>query len=120
MTFLLTDIEGPPGCSAASATATALLDQHHELLRSAWADHRGAEFKSEGDALLVAFASAADAFAAAVDAQARLRAEAWPADAAVRVRMGLHTGIAFPGTATTSPSRCTKRPASSAPATAAR
>ena len=37
-----------------------------------------------------------DAFAAAVDAQARLRAEAWPDDGVIRVRMGLHTGIAFP------------------------
>ena len=65
-------------------------------MRAACADHRGVEFKSEGDALLIAFGSARDGLAAAVDAQARLRAEAWPDDGVIRVRMGLHTGIAFP------------------------
>jgi class 3 adenylate cyclase len=40
----------------------------------------------------VAFARAGDAIAAAVGAQSALIAEPWPADAAIGVRMGLHTG----------------------------
>lgn len=97
VTFLFTDIEGSTQLFRRLGDRyEALLDRHNHLLRSTWDEHRGVEFKSEGDALLVAFASAADAFVAAVDAQDRLRAEAWPEDASVRVRMGLHTGIAYP------------------------
>jgi len=97
VTFLLTDIEGSTRLFRRLGDRyQSVLDLHHRLLRSAWIDHDGVEFKSEGDALLVAFASAADAFVAAVDAQARLRAATWPEDVTLRVRMGLHTGMAYP------------------------
>ena len=46
----------------------------------------------QGDAFFVAFRRPRDAVLAAVEAQRRLAAEAWPSGAAVRVRMGLHTG----------------------------
>jgi predicted ATPase/class 3 adenylate cyclase len=97
VTFLLTDIEGSTQLFRRLGDRyESVLDQHHRLLRATWDDHRGAEFKADGDALLVAFASAADAFAAAVDAQQRLRDATWPVDVTLRVRMGLHTGIAYP------------------------
>jgi predicted ATPase/class 3 adenylate cyclase len=97
VTFLLTDIEGSTRLFRRLGDGwPPLLDRHHELVRSAVDAHGGAEFKSEGDALLVAFPSAAAAFAAAVEAQANLAREAWPSEALVRVRMGLHTGIAYP------------------------
>ena len=97
VTFLLTDIEGSTRLFRRLGDQyPPLLEQHNRVLRSALTDHGGVEFKSEGDALLVAFDSAAGAFEAAVDAQRRIRAEPWPPDAPIRVRMGLHTGIAYP------------------------
>jgi class 3 adenylate cyclase len=47
---------------------------------------------TQGDSFFVAFRTAADAVAAAVDAQRDLAAARWPNDTVVRVRMGLHTG----------------------------
>ena len=46
--------------------------------------------------MLAAFSSAGGAVAAAVEAQRALHPEDWPADAEVRVRMGLHTGRGDP------------------------
>jgi class 3 adenylate cyclase len=63
-----------------------ILGRHHRILREAVAAHGGSEFNSEGDARYVAFSNAADALAAALDGQQ------WPDGAAVRVRMGVHTG----------------------------
>ena len=50
------------------------------------------EVDTGGDAFFVAFARAADAVQAAATAQRALAEHDWPADAEVRVRMGLHTG----------------------------
>ena len=47
---------------------------------------------TQGDSFFVAFRTAADAVAAAVDAQRDLAAERWPHGGSVKVRMGLHTG----------------------------
>ena len=52
---------------------------------------------TEGDGCLIVFRSGADAVAAAAAAQRRHAAHPWPADAIVRVRMGLHTGDAVLG-----------------------
>src|SRR3954451_3214033 len=97
VTFLLTDIEGSPRLFRRLGDRyPPLLERHELLLRTAVAAHDGVEFKTQGDALLAAFAAAGDAMAAAIDAQQRFRAEPWPPDAEIRVRMGIHTGIAFP------------------------
>jgi class 3 adenylate cyclase len=87
VTFLFTDIEGSTrllrelGAGYAEALAA-----HRGVLRRAFADHRGVEVDTQGDAFFVAFARAADAVAAATQAQAAL------GGGPVRVRMGLHTG----------------------------
>lgn len=94
-TFLFTDIEGStrllerlgPGYSD-------VLLRHRQLLQAVVESHGGVVVGHEGDALFVAFTSAAEAAAAAVDAQCALASEPWPDGAAVRVRMGLHTGEA--------------------------
>src|SRR5262245_24253965 len=89
VTFLLTDFEGSTRLFRRLGDCYPdLLDRHEQLLRTAIAAHDGVEFKTQGDALLIAFASAADALAAAVDAQRALRNEPWPPDAEVKVRMG--------------------------------
>jgi class 3 adenylate cyclase len=97
ITFLFTDIEGstrlweqyPAAMEAAlarhDALAEAVIEQHEGRL----VKHRG-----EGDSLFAVFARAVDAVAAAVALQQALAAEPWPAEAAPRVRMSLHTGDA--------------------------
>ena len=50
--------------------------------------------RGEGDSFFAVFASAVSAVEAAGACQLRLGTEAWPAGAALRVRMGLHTGEA--------------------------
>ena len=61
-------------------------------MRAAFERHGGREEGTEGDSFFVAFASASDAVAAAIDAQRALAAEPWPDDAPIRVRMGLNAG----------------------------
>ena len=70
------------------------LARHDELLHRSIAAHGGYVFSTAGDGVAAAFQRSADAVAAAVDAQLVLGAEAWPAGAILRVRMGLHSGEA--------------------------
>jgi class 3 adenylate cyclase len=74
----------------------AALERHNRLVTGVIEDRGGVVVTSrgEGDSFFAAFASAVAAVEAAGDCQLRLKAEAWPAGAALRVRMGLHTGEA--------------------------
>jgi predicted ATPase/class 3 adenylate cyclase len=94
VTFLFTDIEGSTALVQRLGTAEyqRLLTLHSALLRGAVEEADGREFGTEGDAHFFAFARADDAVRGAVAAQRALAAEAWPPEAEVRVRMGVHTG----------------------------
>ncbi len=94
VTFLFTDIEGSTKLAERLGTAawSELLEAHHAILREAFAASSGREIKTEGDSFFVVFRSAQAAVGATVDAQRALAAHAWPDGAAIRVRMGLHTG----------------------------
>jgi len=95
VTFLFTDIEGSTRLwEAAPDAMRAALERHDRLLRRAIDAHRGHIFATGGDGFAAAFARAGDALDAAIDAQAALAAEPWPADIAIRVRMAVHTGEA--------------------------
>jgi predicted ATPase/class 3 adenylate cyclase len=97
VTFVFTDIEGSTRLFRALGDGyAAVLARHHEILRGAWARHGGLEVKTEGDAFFVAFSDAADAVRACADGQRLLAVEQWPANTVLRVRMGLHTGLAWP------------------------
>jgi predicted ATPase/class 3 adenylate cyclase len=97
VTFVLTDIEGSTKMFRRLGDAyPPILDTHNELLREQWNAHGGAEVKTVGDAFIVAFASAADAMSASVAAQRAVADHRWPPDAMVRIRIGVHAGIAFP------------------------
>jgi predicted ATPase/class 3 adenylate cyclase len=93
VTFLFTDVEGSTRLwdIAPDAMRTAL-ELHDAIVRGAIARHGGVVFSTGGDGFAAAFARAGDAFAAATDAQTQLASAPWPAEAEVRVRMGLHTG----------------------------
>jgi predicted ATPase/class 3 adenylate cyclase len=97
VTFLLTDIEGSTRLweSVPEAMEEAL-ERHNRLLTSVIEDHGGMVVTSrgEGDSFFAVFASAVAAVEAAGACQLALNTESWPAGAALRVRMGLHTGEA--------------------------
>jgi YVTN family beta-propeller protein len=93
VTFLFSDIEGSTRLlQQLGGRYDEVLSTHARLLREAIEQFDGHEIDTQGDAFFVAFARARDAVAAAVAIQRALAAEAWPDGAAVRVRMGLHTG----------------------------
>jgi class 3 adenylate cyclase len=92
VTFVFTDIED----------STALLRRLGDGYRDVLADHRrmvrdafgtnGVEIDTQGDAFFFAFPRAREAVAAAVEVQRAHAVHEWPPEAAVRVRIGLHTG----------------------------
>src|SRR5215472_2867446 len=94
VTFLFTDIEGSTTLiqRLGDRRYAEVLGEHQRLLRDAFAKGNGQEIDTQGDAFLVAFSRARDALATAVAAQRALAKHAWPDGAALRVRMGLHTG----------------------------
>jgi predicted ATPase/class 3 adenylate cyclase len=94
ITFLFTDIESSTRLWEQHPQAMpAALQRHALLLRQAIAFQRGVVFKTVGDALCAAFASATDALAAALAAQRALQTEAWGLPGPLRVRMALHSGV---------------------------
>jgi predicted ATPase/class 3 adenylate cyclase len=97
VTFLLTDIEGSTRMwETAPESMELALAQHNRLLTEVIEGHGGAVISSrgEGDSFFAVFPGAVAAVEAAGACQLRLATEAWPVGAALRVRMGLHTGEA--------------------------
>ena len=89
VTFLFTDVEGSTRLLhqlGAEGYGQALAE-HRRVLRRAFAAHGGVEVDTQGDSFFVAFSSASGAAAAANDAHRALGGQA------VRVRIGLHTGV---------------------------
>jgi class 3 adenylate cyclase len=93
VTFLFSDIEESTDLvrRVGNKVFAAIRGDHRRLLREAFAVHGGREIDTAGDGFFIAFDSARTAGAAAVSAQPALARFTWPADAEVRVRMGLHT-----------------------------
>jgi class 3 adenylate cyclase len=70
VTLLFSDIEGSTQLlHRLGERYTALLRDHHRLVRLAVGAWDGVEVDNQGDGFFVAFATAGDAVAAAVDAQ---------------------------------------------------
>ena len=95
VTFLFTDIVGSTTLWEAQREAMRVsLARHDALLRRCIEDQGGCVVKTTGDGFHAAFANVSDALEAAVAGQKALLAETWPEAAAIRVRMGLHSGAA--------------------------
>ncbi len=95
LTFLFTDIEGSTAMLQRLGDAYAqVLADHHRLIREALAVHDGKEIDTQGDAFFAVFSSASACVSAAITMQRAFISHAWPAGAAVRVRMGIHSGEA--------------------------
>ena len=93
VTFLFSDVEGSTVLLRRLRDRySEVLHDHRRLLRGAFSDHGGHEVGVEGDSFFVAFADPGSALAAAASAQRALGAHEWPEGAAVRVRIGIHTG----------------------------
>jgi predicted ATPase/class 3 adenylate cyclase/DNA-binding CsgD family transcriptional regulator len=93
ITLLFTDIEGSTLLlQQLGEQYSHVLAQSRQLLRTAFQQYHGHEVDTQGDAFFFAFARATDAVSAAVAAQRTLASHTWPDQAAVRVRMGLHSG----------------------------
>ncbi len=99
VTLLFTDIQGSTeNWERFPEAMRAALERHDAILRQAIEGQDGYVFKTVGDAFCAAFSTADGAVAAALEAQRGIHAEDWtrfdPEFPPVRVRMGLHTGVA--------------------------
>jgi predicted ATPase/class 3 adenylate cyclase len=93
VTFLFTDIEASTNLARALGDRWPdVLDEHHDILRTAIRSHGGIDVGTEGDAFFAVFTSAVDAIVACADAQRALADHEWPADGRIEARMGMHTG----------------------------
>jgi predicted ATPase/class 3 adenylate cyclase len=94
VSFLFTDVEGSTRLWEHDPEAMAAsLALHDEILRRGASSKEGHVFSTAGDAFAVAFATPEEALETALDLQRQLLAAAWPGPA-LRVRMGIHTGVA--------------------------
>jgi len=97
VSFVFTDIEGSTRMLKRLGDGYApVLERHQALLRDAWSATAGHEVHTEGDSFFVAFETASSAVAGCATAQRLLGAEPWPELGTVRVRMGIHLGLASP------------------------
>jgi len=93
VTMVFTDIEGSTALlQSLGDRYPEVLADHNRLIREAFARHDAFERGSAGDGLYFVFASAREAVQAAVAGQLALDGHPWPDGAAVRDRMGIHTG----------------------------
>src|SRR6202161_2985308 len=93
ITLLFTDIEGSTALlSRLGERYGETLFMQRSLMRAAISTTRGQEMGTEGDSFFVVFSSADDALQCCLAAQRALAGQDWPGGAAVRVRMGLHSG----------------------------
>ena len=93
VTFLLTDIEGSTGLTQqlGDSYATVLRDVR-ALIRKSVRDAGGHEVDARADEFFAVFRQPARALVAALGIQRALEKRAWPDDARVCVRIGIHTG----------------------------
>jgi predicted ATPase/class 3 adenylate cyclase len=70
------------------------MERHDEILREAVKGAGGSVVKVTGDGLMGVFGSPSAAAAGALEAQRELQREAWGETGPLRVRMGIHVGVA--------------------------
>jgi len=94
ITLLFSDVEGSTRLWETDAEAMSEAIRRHEvLLRTAIEQNGGGVFKTVGDAFCAVFEAAFMAVGAAVEIQRRLTSEDWPEGFAIRVRVGIHSGV---------------------------
>jgi predicted ATPase/DNA-binding SARP family transcriptional activator len=97
VTFVFTHVEGATDLARLlDVRYPQILEEQREIIGAAMASLRGANADAKGDVCLFAFSDAVAAVSACLDAQRQLAAHAWPPDGKLRVRMGVHSGVAAP------------------------
>lgn len=97
VTFLYTDVEGSTRLWEEQPAAMGdAMARHDAIVRAAIETHGGQVFRTAGDGLCAAFATAGPAVAAAAAAQQALAAESWPLHQPLAVRIVLHSTAAEP------------------------
>ena len=95
VTFGFSEIEDAPALWASHRSQMAgAVSRHDEIVLASCAANGGYVFATGGDSIGVAFHRSGDAAGWAAELHEAVQAEAWPADLALRVRVGLHTGEA--------------------------
>src|SRR5215218_1210700 len=95
LTFLFTDLEGSTRLwEQFPREMKDALERHDAIMRAAVEGSNGQVVKGTGDGFMAVFPSARDAASACLSAQHGLEREPWGETGALRVRMGLHTGVA--------------------------
>jgi predicted ATPase/class 3 adenylate cyclase len=95
VTFLRTDVEGSMRLARSQGSAWDDLNAMQlAIVRRAVGGHGGVVVRTEGDAVFAVFPEAGSAAIAAIGLQRAMLDHAWPADAPVSVRVGLHSGEA--------------------------
>ena len=98
LTFFFSDIEGSTKLvQRLGLRFKDLLERHEALVREAYAGTGAVEVRTVGDAFFIVFPTADAALKAAVAAQRAHATEPWPDDGVVRMRVGMHTGLATRG-----------------------
>jgi predicted ATPase/class 3 adenylate cyclase len=97
LTFLFSDMEGSTQLMHSLSERYAdVLEGQRGLIRAVLAQWQGEEVDTAGDGFFAVFDRAQDAVRAASEIQRAVSAQRWPENAAVRIRIGLHTGGALP------------------------
>jgi predicted ATPase/class 3 adenylate cyclase/Tfp pilus assembly protein PilF len=95
VTFLFTDIEGStPLWERDANSMQESLAKHNAILYRVIQEHGGQVFKFIGDAIQAVFPLPTQAVEAAIAAQRSLASQTWASTGPIRVRMGIHTGLA--------------------------
>jgi DNA-binding NarL/FixJ family response regulator/class 3 adenylate cyclase len=93
VTFLFTDVEGSTALVGRLGDGYGkLIAEHRRLLREAVAATDGHEIDARGDEFFAVFQRTRNAVAAALAIQREFAAHDWPGQAAVRIRVAIHTG----------------------------
>jgi class 3 adenylate cyclase len=97
VTILFTDIEDSTALNERLGDQrwVEILRAHNEIVRECVRDHGGYEVKAQGDGFMIAYPSAREALACAVEMQRRLAGGEGVRGERLRVRIGLHTGEAI-------------------------
>ncbi|MFK7918023.1 MAG: adenylate/guanylate cyclase domain-containing protein [Ilumatobacter sp.] len=95
VTFFFTDVEGSTRLWEDHPTDMAnALGRHDEIVRGRIEHNNGYVFSLAGDQFVAAFHDVESAVTAAIETQAAIDVEPWPTDAPIRVRIGIHVGVA--------------------------
>lgn len=95
LVFLFTDIEGSTRLwENYPQEMYEILRKHDDILRESIGSCGGTVFRTVGDAFYATFDTASDAIRAAIRIQTSLEAQDWSPVGTIRVRIGIHAGVA--------------------------